>query len=359
MKIAFITTVVYPSPTANRIHTLSMAKAFAKKGLSVDLLCRSISNVDFSSSVKKVEIGTNRSISSAWKYASFLRENKHDVWFVREPHLMLLTILFFLGRTFKVPPYILYEVHDMPRDFFDALSLKILTIFKKYKIIVITNLLKEDLVNKYKLDAERVIVLPDGVDMELFLPDEQDNLLNNEKDQSKPLVVYTGSLFPWKGVYTLIDVAKSSPDLQFWIVGGYKNDIQLVRDAAQGLENVKVWGYVTHNEIRNFLQCADVLVLPNSATYRMSERYTSPLKLFEYMASRKPIVASRLPSIEEILQDGHNGFLVEPDNAEALVEGIKRALSDTQTTSVVVQALLDVEAYSWDRRIEAILTHVS
>ncbi len=336
-----------------------MAKAFAKKGLSVDLLCQSISKVDFHPSIKKIEIGTSRSISSAWKYSSFLAKNKHDLWFVREPHLMLLTIIFFYIRGFKAPPFILYEVHDMPRDLFDAVSLKILTFLKRYEIIAITNLLKEDLVNRFNLNAEKLVVLPDGVDIELFQIEKQENSLTVEKDSSKPLIVYTGSLFPWKGVYTLIDAAKFSPDLEFWIVGGYKNDIQLVRDAAQGLENVKVWGYVTHDEIGNFLQCADVLVLPNSATYRMSERYTSPLKLFEYMASGKPIVASRLPSIEEILQDGRNGFLVEPDNAEALVEGIKRALSDTQTTSVVVQALLDVEAYSWDRRIEAILTHVS
>lgn len=335
-----------------------MAKAFAKKGLNVNLLCQSISEVDLLSSIKKVEIGTARSISSAWRYSSFLAKEKHDFWFVREPHLMLLTILFFFIRKFKQPPFILYEVHDMPRDFFDAISLKFLTCFREYQIIVITKLLKEDLVKKFNLNPSRVVVLPDGVDTDLFGSSRQENPLTEEKDATKPLVVYTGSLFPWKGVYALVDAAKDSPNLQFWIVGGYKNDIENLQKAAKSLANVRVWGYVLHSEIRNFLNLADVLVLPNSGTYRMSERYTSPLKLFEYMATGKPIVASKLPSIEEILQDGKNGYLVEPDNPIALKEGIDRALTDENRHTVTTKAKNDVANYTWDVRVEKILQSI-
>jgi glycosyltransferase involved in cell wall biosynthesis len=84
--------------------------------------------------------------------------------------------------------------------------------------------------------------------------------------------------------------------------------------------------------------------------------FTSPIKLFEYMASRRPIVATSLPSIKEILKDGSNALLVGPDDVDLLVKGIKRVLEDhALAEKLAAQAGSDVKKYTWEKRVKRIL----
>ena len=107
-----------------------------------------------------------------------------------------------------------------------------------------------------------------------------------------------------------------------------------------------------------FLKTADVLVLPNSAKEAISALYTSPLKLFEYMASRKPIVASNLPSIREVLNE-KNSILVRPDDAWALVGGIKKALEDIVLSGRISQAAFEnAREYTWEKRAAKIIRFI-
>jgi glycosyltransferase involved in cell wall biosynthesis len=104
------------------------------------------------------------------------------------------------------------------------------------------------------------------------------------------------------------------------------------------------------------LREADVLVLPNRAS-AVSNRFTSPLKLFEYMAARRPIVASDLPSIREVLTNERNALLVPPGNPPALTAAIKRLEDDRELGArLAAQAAEDVLAYTWDRRAERLET---
>ena len=83
--------------------------------------------------------------------------------------------------------------------------------------------------------------------------------------------------------------------------------------------------------------------------------HMSPLKLFEYMASKRPIVASDLPSIREILNE-ESAILVEPGNPKALAEGIKKVLQDEELAKKLAEnAHRDVQQYSWEKRAEKIL----
>ena len=70
-----------------------------------------------------------------------------------------------------------------------------------------------------------------------------------------------------------------------------------------------------------------MLVLPNPAS-AISSRFTSPLKLFEYMAAGRPIVASDLPALREVLTPDADAVLVAPGNAGALAAGIRRVVTD-------------------------------
>ena len=110
-----------------------------------------------------------------------------------------------------------------------------------------------------------------------------------------------------------------------------------------------------------FLAEADVLVLPY-VDAELAVNYTSPLKLFEYMAAGKPIVAANLPSLREVLRDGENAVLVEPGSATALAVGLRRVLEDRALAERIARrAFNEVAEYSWDHRaerIEALLAEV-
>ena len=162
----------------------------------------------------------------------------------------------------------------------------------------------------------------------------------------------------------LLEVARNfqSLDVLFVFVGGMPQDIENFKKKAAGLSSVLILGQRPYGEIPFFLKAADVLILPNSAREEISRLYTSPLKLFEYMASDRPIIASDLPSIREILNP-NNALLVTPDNPELLAEKIRIILSDENLQySLSAQALELVQNYTWQKRAERIrayiLTHV-
>lgn len=226
------------------------------------------------------------------------------------------------------------------------------------RLVVITHRLRERYVAA-GIPAERVLVAPDGVDVAQFEPPM--DRTEARKQLGLPLeakiVSYTGHLFEWKGIYVLVDAALHLPDVLFLIVGGMAGDQERLRAyiAGQSIENVRLIGHIPPVEVPTFLFAADVLVLPNPGREPISREYTSPLKLFEYMASGTPIVATDLPSVREILCDGKNAVLVSPAEPQALADGIERGLSNVElATRIGRRAREDVARYTWTERARRI-----
>ena len=184
---------------------------------------------------------------------------------------------------------------------------------------------------------------------------------------SRPFTIgYAGHLYPWKGVDLVITVVASLPGVHGLIVGGHEAEPDLARLKALAVERgsanrIVFTGMLSPRDARRRLADADVLVLPNPAS-AISNRFTSPLKLFDYMASGRPIVASNLPAIREILRDTENAVLVEPGNPDALAAGIRRLRDDPAFGSRLAdRALEDVKLYTWDaraRRLEGLFDQV-
>ncbi|MFQ6049514.1 MAG: glycosyltransferase, partial [Candidatus Paceibacterales bacterium] len=122
---------------------------------------------------------------------------------------------------------------------------------------------------------------------------------------------------------------------------------------------VNIIGYRPHSEIPHWLKAADILVLPNTAKDQISKYYTSPVKMFEYMASERPIVASDLPSIRDILNE-ENAFFFEPDNPKDLALAIEKLLKDKALAeSIATKAHQDVQYYTWSNRAKEVLDLIS
>jgi glycosyltransferase involved in cell wall biosynthesis len=171
------------------------------------------------------------------------------------------------------------------------------------------------------------------------------------------LAVYAGHLYPWKGVDVLIEALALAPSLRARIVGGHAAEPDLGRLQARSQQlglagRVEFTGFQPPAAVAGSLRDADVLVLPNKATM-VSARYTSPLKLFEYLAAGRPIVASDLPALREVLRDNENARLVPPDDPRALADALLALTRDAATAVRLARGAFETASeYSWDRRAE-------
>ena len=166
---------------------------------------------------------------------------------------------------------------------------------------------------------------------------------------------YAGHLYPWKGVDVFVRALALAPGMHGLIVGGHPGEADadrvtaLIRDL--GLDpRVTITGLVAPRDVRQHLQSASVLVLPNTPS-AISERYTSPLKLFEYLTLGRPIVASDLPSIREVLVDGQSALLVPPGDPGALAAALRRVMDDEDLAGRLgAGAAALAPRFTWDAR---------
>ena len=115
-------------------------------------------------------------------------------------------------------------------------------------------------------------------------------------------------------------------------------------------DRVEFTGWRPPQDVAASLARCHALALPNVRS-TISERYTSPLKLFDYLAAGRPIVASDLPAIREVLTDQVNGLLVEPGRADVLADALGRVLDDRALAERLSRkAFDDADRYSWDAR---------
>lgn len=267
-----------------------------------------------------------------------------------------------LARRSRAPAWF-FEVHQMPvRPAARAHFARALR--HASGVVAITRGLVEDLV-EIGVEPARIAHLPDAWSPRRFgeVPRRDDARARLAEAGVEwpppPLVVYAGSLLPWKGVDTLVEAAALSERFSVVVVGGSDEERQrLGRRLPRGAAGrVLLHPAVEPARVSLFLAAADVVVVPNSGREQISARYTSPLKLFEAMASGRPIVASDLPSLREVL-DERSAVLVPPDRPEALARGIERALRPEVAERIATVAHARAAEFTFAKRAERIVRFV-
>lgn len=250
-----------------------------------------------------------------------------------------------------------YEVHDYPETKKWLYGL----LLRRAQFIIVTNEWKRKrLIEEFVLLPEKLFVERNGVDIKEFTitttQREARERLKLEADI--PIVLYTGHLYSWKGAHVLAQAAESLSDVRVAFVGGTEKDIALFRGLYGRIPSIQFFGHRPHEEMPLWQKAADVLVIPNTAKEDISKFYTSPMKLFEYMASDRPIIASDIPSVREIVSDA-DAFFVPADDSAALSQKIRYVLEHTaEGQKRAAHAHATVEGYSWHARAERILSQL-
>jgi glycosyltransferase involved in cell wall biosynthesis len=172
-----------------------------------------------------------------------------------------------------------------------------------------------------------------------------------------PIVVYAGRVIAGKGVDVLLEAAGHLKDIgaRVLVVGKvYEADY-----FSRAPENVTFTGFVAPSEVPQYLAAADIMVMPTTENLKYAA-YTSPLKLFEYMATGRPVVASDLPVLREVLRHDENALLYRPRDATALASAVQRLWSEPAVGCALAdQAWHDVQRYGWRARASRILDRLA
>lgn len=353
MKLLYTTSIDVPSTRANRLQTVNMARAFYRilnKNFLFGLRLRS---AGYELNIPVIEFIERRSFILAWRYVRLAERDKYTHIYCREEKLLFFMMIYnrFIVR---IPLLFCYEIHHLA--YVD-------TWWHRYvlrhasKVISITHAMKEVLVGMgYPRDG--ILVAPDAVDGAMFDINVNKDVARRQLGlpADKHIILYTGTINEsWKGVGILYEAVRQlGDDYLCVIVGGKPHYVDEFNLLHVPIPNVRLVGHKPHDEIPLYMKAADVCVLPNSATAEISRISTSPLKLFEYMAAGRPIVASDLPSIREIVNE-KSAVLVSPDSAAAFANGIRSLIEDpSRATGLAKSAYKAVSEHTWDNRAASI-----
>lgn len=211
------------------------------------------------------------------------------------------------------------------------------------KVVVVSHVLKNYFMNKHNIGVEKFTVLPNAVDPDKIQIDEQrvNEIRNMPQFTDKIVVGFVGSLFKWHGVDELVRAIKSLKDTGYnvalLVVGGgaILDELKSLSDALGLVSDAVFTGSVSHGEVFNYLSAMDITVMANS------NWYGSPVKLFEYGALAKPIVAPGNGPVREVITAEVDGLLIE--NEFDLVRHLRRLINDS--------ALRERLAHSFHRKV--------
>jgi glycosyltransferase involved in cell wall biosynthesis len=203
------------------------------------------------------------------------------------------------------------------------------------KTVVVSPALKEFVTDRYPLDAEEVYVQTLGVDTERFRPSDIGTF-----DQESVSIVLLSSVSIYRGIDTLIEMLSllaqegARPDLHI-LGSGRKEAIKMFQELSEqrSVDGQITWhGDVDHQQVPRMLNRYDIAVspLPDTESYSLS----SPAKIFEYLAMSRVVVASDIRCHRELIDDGENGLLVAPDDANEWAETVQRVCSNPAHASV-------------------------
>ncbi|MFA5070042.1 MAG: glycosyltransferase [Patescibacteria group bacterium] len=233
-------------------------------------------------------------------------------------------------------------------------------------IFVVSQNMKDQLIAN-GVPAPKIVVNPNGTDPKEFSPDINGREIRDKLSiNNKILYGFVGTFGVWHGVNILTDaiikIAPGHPNLHFLIIGKGKSMREEINKIKKsGCEDsVTFTELIPHQDIPKYLAACDVLVSPHVPLADNTPFFGSPTKLFEYMAMGKPIVASSLAQIGQVLEDEKSALLVEPGNVDQLAEAIIRISDDKSLREKIGKGAREklINNYTWQHNADRILNMI-
>ena len=225
------------------------------------------------------------------------------------------------------------------------------------RIVCVSEPAKKHLMTKWDVPADKIVVLPNAVDIHRFQsnPNLRAETRASLKLTTEPLLVFVGSFYQWHDIVTLLNafalVLKSNSQARLVLVGDGTEREKMMQYAKDlGVEHATQFtGHVTHAEVSQFVNAADIAVVP--VPVMKQTMWLSPMKLFEYMASGKAVVASAMGQIANVVKDNENGLLVPAGDADAMASAINKLISDPELRLRLGQRAREtaVKNHSWEQ----------
>ena len=366
MKILVPAAFEAGSNLAHAINTVKMAEGFAKLGHDVTIACRQSlegeAEMDFLSSQYALRVPLrwvqlrlrffSRQLDPHWDFAMqllpLLINSRPNFVYSRN------YIAPWLSSLLRIPTAA--ESHAAPDTDSGPFHRFIQgTGHRQFRTLTtISSVLQDGFIAK-GVTAEKILVLPDAVDLEVFTPPDT---LPQSPFAAGPNVVYTGHLYDYKGIPVILDAAESLPQIRFHLIGGREEDIAQIQKkiVGRGLLNVTLHGHKPRSELPIYLWHADALLLVPSGLHP-SARWTSPVKLGEYLVSGRPVISSDIPALRAWLSEEETLF-VEPDNPEVLARAIMWLLHNPgKVFEMTANARIMSQDLCYSKRAAKILKH--
>ena len=371
-KIYYIANARMPTEKAHGIQLAKMCEAFVEHGVDLELIVprrktSEISLKDFYglavdipvTKIPVIDWYINGRIGFFIGSVSFAVGYFFYLWAKRlrgEGFIVYMTDIdqfsFFLIPFFWIPYFC--EIHDAKQKRFPFTLL-----FRHAAgIITINGIIKKELSETFSIAPAKIIVHPNGIDMRMFAsrgsPADARNILRLPRERF--IALYTGRFYDWKGLDIAVDAAQLlDKEMELYLVGGGAEELMRVTGTKELPQSLHCMGHRKFTEIPMWLFAADVVLVFGTQRNDYSYLHTSPMKFFEYMASKRPIIASRTPANREIVTED-DALMYEPDNAEDLAEKIRYAYRHRDEMEERAEhAFEKVGNFSWDKRSLSIM----
>lgn len=223
-------------------------------------------------------------------------------------------------------------------------------------VIVVSSALRDYLLRSYPVDSNKVFVNPNGADPSTFHPSVPTDLHLARELSQGPVVGFIGSFQRWRGSDLLAQLIRElgslRPDVRFLLVGDGPDLKALLDSTGDYRDRIISTGWVDRHRIPGLVAGLDIAVLPES------NFYSSPLKIVEWMAAGKAIVAPNYAAIRDLVTPGEDCLLFEPGDAASMLDAVVRLIDSPELAGKLGETARNhqVSRHTWRHNAERVLS---
>lgn len=369
MKITYIANTAIPSRAANNIQIMKMCEALSqnrnelilllpnlkKREIKIDIDIYNYFGVKKCFKIKKINIPRIKGYNSMFTIITGIKSKLNKTNLVYTRYIKCA----FLCSYLKIPT--IYETHDIPKKKIDKFIFRILIKLKNTKkIVIISQALYNYYKNKYNLNSKKIIISPSGASP------IKNNIIpvNIKKNNCYLQIAYIGSMYKGKGMEVISKLISKCSFASFHLIGGSPDDIEKWKK-IMNFSNVIFYGHIAPEKISQYIVNFDILLAPYQKKVAVhggkgdTANWMSPLKIFEYMAAGKAIIASDLPILREVLTNNKNCLLCHPEKIDKWLKAINKLKDENFRIFLGQNAKTEfLNKYTYKKRVDLILNSI-